>query len=165
MATRKPMADSKSSMFPLSTGDVKAKPTGVEYVDKLPEGMTYEDIKEKYGKVVWCKYAACRYNTQVDDLQRTTGTIRNNPSYKPFDEAEHIWRGICTRDEIAIDFTSVISKTGIKQNVPSCYVASTDSRSHQDWSKLLQSDGTPYGGSTESRTLEHDWDKHGDWYN
>ena len=165
MAAKKPMADSKSSTFSVSTGEKPSTSTGVEYVDKLPEGKTYEDIKEQYGKIVWCRYLACKSNQPVEGLQRTTGTIRKNPSYKPFTEAEHVWKGICTRNEIAIDFTSVRTKTGIKQNVPSCYVSSVDTRQHQAWSKLLQSDGTAFGGSTESRTFEHDWDKHGNWDN
>ena len=162
MAAKKPMADSKSSTFEVSTGKVQ-KPTSAEYVDKLPEGMKYEDAKEKYGIMVWCKYTACKSNQTVEDLQRTTGTIRKNPSYKPISEREHVWKGICTRNEIAIDFSSVFSVSGIKQNVPSCFVSSVDTRQHQDWSKMLQSNGTPYGGSTESRTFEHDWDKHGNW--
>lgn len=165
MAAKKPMADEKTSTFALSTGEKKSAPTGVEYVDKLPEGKTYEDIKAEYGKVVWCKYTACKFNVAVTDLQRTTGTIRKNPSYKPFNETDHVWKGICNRNEIAIDFSTVRTTSGIKQNVPSCYVSSVDTRTHQDWAKLLQSDGTPYGGSIESRTFDHDWDKHGNWEN
>jgi|TARA_R110000851_G_scaffold214940_2_gene367635 hypothetical protein len=165
MSAKKPMADEKTSTFAVSTGEKKSPPASAEYVDKLPEGKTYDDIKAERGIIVWCKYAACKSNQQVEGLQRTTGTIRKNPSYKPIGESEHIWKGICTRNEIAIDFTSVRTVSGVKQNVPSCFVSSVDTRQHQDWSKMLQNDGTPYGGSTESRTFEHDWDKHGNWDN
>ena len=30
--------------------------TSVEYVDKLPEGMTAQEFKKQYGVVVWCDY-------------------------------------------------------------------------------------------------------------
>ena len=45
MAAKKPMADSKKSTFPLSTGEKKASPPSEIYVDKIPEGKTYDDIK------------------------------------------------------------------------------------------------------------------------
>jgi len=138
-----------------------------EYIDKLPEGKTEADIRAEYGKLVWCRFTACTYNQEVEGLQRTTGTIRKNPSFKPINEQTAVWDRLCTRSpEIAIDFATIKSTTGLKTKVPSCYVSSSSSKGERhDWSKLLQSDGTPYGGSTESRTLEHDWDKHGDWYN
>jgi len=137
-----------------------------DYVDKLPEGMSEADVLAKYGKVVWCKYFACFYNKEVEDLQRTTGTLRKNTSFVPINEKDATWTGVCTRSEIGIDFSVVRTQSGLKQKVPSCHVSSASSRGERhDWSKLLQSDGTPYGGSTESRTAEHDWDKHGDWYN
>ena len=138
-----------------------------DYVDKLPEGKTEADIRAEYGKLVWFRFKACAYNQEVEGLQRTTGTIRKNSGFKPLNEATEVWTGLCTRTpEIAIDFATITTPGGYKQKVPSCHVSSSRSKGERhDWSKLLQSDGTPYGGSTESRTAEHDWDKHGDWYN
>ena len=162
MPAKKPMADQQRTVFPMSTGKSRTGTTGQDYVDKLPEGITDEDIKAKYGKVVWCKFYACKFNTVVEGLQRTTGTLRNNPDFNPITVKDHIWKGICIKDEIAIDFSTVDSGK-VKTKVPSCYMSSTDSRQHMDWAKMLQSDGTPYGGSIESRTFEHDWDKHGNW--
>ena len=81
-----------------------------EYKDTFPEDMpTIEDVKKKYGKVVWCKYLKCQHNVLVDGLQRTTGTILKNKTYNPIGEQENIWEGICSRDEIAIIFDEVRS--------------------------------------------------------
>jgi len=30
------------------------------YEDRFPEGTTLEDLKEKHGVVIWCKYFACK---------------------------------------------------------------------------------------------------------
>ena len=29
--------------------------------DKLPEGMTEEDLRAKYAKLVWCEYYGCKW--------------------------------------------------------------------------------------------------------
>jgi len=158
------MADN-FKMYVSKDGSKEETPT--VYEDRLPDGVSEEDLKAEYGKLVWCKFRACMYNQEVEGLQRTTGTIRKNSGFKPLSEKDAVWTGLCTRtSEIAIDFTTITTPGGYKQKVPSCHVSSSNSKGERhDWSKLLQSDGTPYGGSTESRTAEHDWDKHGDWYN
>ena len=72
----------------------------VEYKDKLPKGMTAEEFKEKYGVVVWCDYFGCKHNVQVEDTQRTTGTLLNKRGYQPLGKDAGVWRGLCTRGEI-----------------------------------------------------------------
>ena len=35
-----------------------------EYEDKFTKELpTFEDVKKKYGAVVWCKYIDCKYNS------------------------------------------------------------------------------------------------------
>ena len=116
--------------------------------------MTFEEFKKQHGVVVWCKYYDCVNNKQFEDTQRTTGTIRKNSNYKPISEREHIWSGVCTRDEIAIEFKAFFS-AGAKFKVPACFVAATNKTGYMDFSKLLQSDGSPYGGNIDSQTSEH----------
>ena len=42
-----------------------------EYKDKFPKKLpTIEDVKKKYGTVVWCKFADCGSNQQVKNLQK-----------------------------------------------------------------------------------------------
>ena len=125
--------------------------TSVEYVDKLPEGMTAQEFKKQYGVVVWCDYFGCKYNAQVADTQRTTGKLLNKRGYQPLGQDAGVWRGLCTRGEIGIQFDQVITASGNKQKIPHCFTSSTTKTGHLDFAKFLQSDGTPYGGSIESR--------------
>ena len=74
--------------------------------------------------------------------------MKNN-NYKPLIEKSNVWKGVCTRDEIGVDFN------GAKFKVPACFNASTNKTGYMDFSKLLQSDGSPYGGSIESQNPEH----------
>ena len=123
-----------------------------EYKDSFPDDLkTLEDVKQKYGKVVWCQYTQCKYNETVEGLQRTTGTLLKNKAYVPLSEREHIWSNICTRDEIGIKFDNVITASGAKIKVPSCFSAVSGVSGHKDLSRLLQSDGSPHGGNIESQ--------------
>ena len=155
------MHNQQRSTFYLNRGN-KPRENTKEYKSTLPEGMTDENLREAYGKVVWCKFSACKYNSNIEGVQRTTSDITKNESFKPINEQTHIWDGICTRNEIALDFTIITSKN-VKHKIPSCYVASSDSRTKMDWAKLLQSDGTPYGGSLESQNPEHAAFSTGGW--
>ena len=124
----------------------------LEYKDKFPKKLpTLEDVKKKYGVVVWCKYSDCINNQEVKGLQRTSGTILKNLTYNPISEQEHTWDGVCTRDEIAIKFDAVTSVSGGKVKVPSCFTAATNKTGHIDFSKFLQSDGSPLGGNIDSQ--------------
>ena len=122
-----------------------------EYADEFPKTLpTLKEVKEKYGVVVWCKYVGCKSNQEVKGLQRTSGTLLKNRTYNPLNEQEHIWEGICTRDEIAIKFDEV--RTGsTKIKVPSCFTASSKSAGHIDFSRFLNSDGSPLGGNIDSQ--------------
>ena len=122
------------------------EPKKITYEDKLPDDMTFEEFKKQRGIVVWCKYYDCVNNKQFEDTQRTTGTLNKNSSYKPISERENVWRGICTRDEIGGGFQEFFSN-GAKFKVPMCFNAATNKTGYMDFSKLLQSDGSPYGGN------------------
>jgi hypothetical protein len=137
--------------FYMNTGAVPENPV---YEDKLPEGTTWEDLKAEHGVVIWCKYLACVNNKQFEDTQRTTGTLVKNSSYKPISERENVWRGVCTRDEIGVDFQEFFSN-GAKFKVPMCFNAASNKTGYMDFSKLLQSDGSPYGGNIDSQSPEH----------
>lgn len=119
--------------------------TSVEYVDKIPKDMTAEEFKEKYGVVVWCDYFGCKYNVQVADTQRTTGTLLKQRGYQPLGKDAGVWRGLCTRGEIGLKYTD---------GKPECFTTAVRKTGHMDFASLLQSDGTPYGGSIESQHLE-----------
>lgn len=142
----------KFKIYMSKNGSKEEAPT--VYEDRLPEGSSEEDLKESRGVVVWCKYYGCVNNEQFEDTQRTTGTLRNNPNYKPIVEKDNVWKGLCTRKEIAIDFKSFFS-SGAKFKVPACYNAATNKTGYMDFSKLLQSDGTPHGGSLESQSSDY----------
>ena len=144
----------KPPTFYMSPGKKAEK---VEYKDKFPEGTTFEDLKKQQGVVVWCKYLACVNNKQFDDTQRTTGALRKNSNYKPISERENVWQGVCTRDEIGVDFKEFFSN-GAKFKVPMCFNAASNKTGYTDFSKLLQSDGSPYGGSIESQSFEYSSD-------
>ena len=82
-----------------------------EYEDKFTKELpTFEDVKKKYGAVVWCKYIDCKYNQEIKGLQRTSGTLLKSRTWKPIVEQEAIWPAICTRDEIAIKFDETYMK-------------------------------------------------------
>jgi hypothetical protein len=144
--------EDKFKMYVSRGGPKEDAPT--VYEDRFPEGTTLEDLKEKHGVVIWCKYYACVNNKQVEDTQRTTGSLRKNPQYKPISEKNNVWKGVCTRDEIGIDFEQFFS-SGAKFKVPACYNAATNKTGYMDFSKLLQSDGSPYGGSLESQSSDY----------
>jgi len=123
-----------------------------EYEDTFPESLpNIEAVKEKYGTVIWCKYTKCKYNAEVKGLQRTSGTILKNVNYTPIAEQEAIWPFICTRGEIAIKYDEVRTAGGTKFKVPSCFTASSKSSGHIDFSKFLNSDGSPLGGNIDSQ--------------
>ena len=118
--------------------------TSVEYKDKLPKDMTVEEFKEKYGVVVWCDYFGCQNNVQVEDTQRTTGTLLKKRGYQPLGKDAGVWRGLCTRQEIGLKYIN---------GKPECFTSAVRKTGHVSFASLLQSDGTPYGGSIESQTM------------
>ena len=129
--------------------------TSVEYVDKLPKGMTAQEFKKQYGVVVWCDYFGCKYNVQVEDAQRTTGKLLQKRGYQPLGKDAGVWRGLCTRGEIGLKYTG---------DKPECFTTAVGKTGHKDFSSLLQSDGTPYGGSIESQNMSnHSFDIPSQW--
>ena len=119
--------------------------TSVEYKDKLPKDWTVEEFKEKYGVVVWCDYFECKHNVQYENIQRTTGTLLKNKGYQPLGKDAGVWRGLCTRGEIGLKYAG---------DKPECFTAAVRKTGHMNFAGLLQSDGSPYGGSLESQHPE-----------
>ena len=121
------------------------------YEDTFPKDLpTIEDVKAKHGTVVWCKFTDCKYNQEIDDLQRTSSSIMKNKTYKPIGEQEHIWVNVCTKDEISIKFQEVNTQYSTAK-VPFCFSASNKTAGHIDFTRFLNSDGTPLGGNIDSQ--------------
>ena len=118
--------------------------------DQLPEDITEEEFKERYAKIVYCDYESCFWNTYVKGLHRTKATILENKNYVPLG-GERGFSNVCARPEIAI--TSNTYRIGSqKRNFPTCFTTAKNGKTgHVDFAKLLQPDGTPYGGSIESQ--------------
>lgn len=126
--------------------------------DKLPKGMTEEEFKAKYAKVVWCDYYQCVHNVQPDGAKRTIATLLENPEYKPLGPKDAMIRGLCTRGEIGIKYKEIKTTGGVKHKVPECFnSAGNKNKGGMDFSKLLQSNGTPHGGSIESGNADTGW--------
>jgi len=128
----------------------------LDYEDKLPEGVTEEDVQAEFGKLVWCDFYDCFWNKRVDNLQRTWGTITNQPAYEPIgsNPTDAVFQGICSKpNEIALRFRTIRTTTGMSQDVPYCFVAAKNGKlGHMDFSKLLQPNMTPYGGNIDSQS-------------
>ena len=126
--------------------------------DKLPKGMTAEEFKTKYAKVVWCDYYRCMHNVQLDGAKRTIATLLENPEYKPLGPKDAMIRGVCNKAEIGIKYKEIKTTGGVKHKVPECFNAAGNKNKHSmDFSKLLQSNGTPHGGSIESGNADTGW--------
>jgi len=128
-----------------------------EYKDTFTKQLpTEEDIRKKYGTIVWCKYTGCTHNQDIKGLQRTNSTILKNKSYKPIAEQEAIWTSLCTRGEIAVKFDEVKVGTHGKMKVPSCFSSATKKTGHVDFSNFLNSDGSALGGNIDSQQVSDD---------
>jgi hypothetical protein len=122
--------------------------------DKLPEGVTEEELKEKYSKLVWCEFYDCKWNKETG-AERTLKTILKNKAYTPFADDPGM-RGLCSRpDEIAIRFKTIVSGS-MKYKVPACFLSNTGVTGHVDFSKFLQPDGSPWGGNIDSQHVSDD---------
>jgi hypothetical protein len=119
--------------------------TSVEYQDKLPQDMTADEFRDKYGVVVWCDYFGCKYNAQYENIQRTTGTLLKKKGYQPLGKDAGVWRGLCKRGEIGLKYAG---------GKPECFTSAVRKTGNLSFAGLLQSDGSPYGGSIESQHPE-----------
>jgi|TARA_R110000822_G_C15331307_1_gene494627 hypothetical protein len=134
----------------------KAKKTKIE--DKLPKGMTAEQFKEKYSKIVWCNYYRCMHNVQPEGAKRKIATLLDNPQYEPLGPKEAMIEGVCSKVEIGIKYREIKTSGGVKHKVPECFNAADNKNKHNmDFSKLIQSDGSPFGGSIESGNADTGW--------
>ena len=84
-------------------------------------------------------------------MQIKSVNILNNITYKPLSEDEGTWTGICTRNEIGITYNEVMTSSKSKFKIPSCFVSATNKTGHIDFTRFLQSDGSPIGGNIDSQ--------------
>ena len=117
--------------------------------DSLPEGVTEEEFKQQYAKIVYCDYTDCFWNTRIDGLKKTKASLLLNRNYIPLGVPG--FSAVCSRTEIAIQLNTYTRGTQ-KQPIPTCFTTAKNGKTgHMDFARLLQSDGTPYGGSLESQ--------------
>ena len=117
--------------------------------DSLPEGVTEEEFKQQYAKIVYCNYTDCFWNTRIDGLKKTKASLLQNRRYVPLGVPG--FSAVCSRTEIAIQLNTYTRGTQ-KQPIPTCFTTAKNGKTgHMDFARLLQSDGTPYGGSLESQ--------------
>ena len=118
--------------------------------DSLPEGVTEEEFKQQYAKIVYCNYRECFWNTRIEGLKKTKASILMNRTYVPLGEPG--FSAVCSRPEIAIQLNTYTIGGSQKRPVPTCFTAAKNGKTgHMDFARLLQSDGSPYGGSLESQ--------------
>lgn len=113
----------------------KAGQESNEVQDSNPKDMTDEDIKEKYGKVVYCNFYDCVHNEKLQGLVRREDTIRGQLNFTPIGPLK-TFRGVCARKEIAIQYNEVLLPGGAKFKYPTCFVPRTSAK-HLDFTKRM----------------------------
>lgn len=99
------------------------------------------DVLQGFKKLLYCDDYKCLHNIPITAKK----IIKHHKDDKPF-EAD-AYRGVCGRPELGFRNRIVYSMHG-KYTVTRCDYRSDKSLSdHMDFSKLLQPDGTPYGGN------------------
>ena len=102
------------------------------------------EVLKRYAKVVYCNDDKCLFNVALPYEY----FVNRGKNHKPFkDDSFH---GVCGRVDIGLRFKTSGGR-GIEDKVTDrnaiCTVRSDKGyKGHMDFSKLLQSDGTPYGG-------------------
>ena len=102
------------------------------------------EVLKRYAKVVYCNDDKCLFNIELPYEYY----VNRGKNHKPFkDDAFH---GVCGRVDIGIRLKTIGAK-GIEDKVTHrnaiCTVRSDKGyKGHMDFTKLLQSDGTAYGG-------------------
>lgn len=99
---------------------------------------------EKYKMLVFCKFYECAWNVPIEDGVH----IPHHKDWKPFSDGDaDKYKGICGRGALGL------SRVEYKQDSTKKVIAKCDHRSdthisgHQDFARLLQSDGSPFGGT------------------
>lgn len=110
------------------------------------EAVNPEDREElqQYKKLVFCKFYDCIWNVKIDGGVH----IPHHKDWKPLSDGEaDKYIGVCGRPALGL------SKVEFEQGNRHEVVAKCDYRSdkgikgHMDFSRLLQPDGSPYGGT------------------
>jgi len=102
------------------------------------------EVLKRYSKVVYCNDDKCLFNVSLPYEY----FVNRGLNHKPFkDDSFH---GVCGRADIGLRLKEInVTETGskVKHSNTICTVRSDKGyKGHMDFSKLLQSDGTPYGG-------------------
>lgn len=97
---------------------------------------------DKYKKCVYCHDHECMWNVEIED----SIFIKHHRDDEPIGPAD-AYAGVCSRPEIGLVRTTVFSGQG-KYKVTKCdYRSDRGIKGHMDFSKLLDSSGSPYGGN------------------
>ena len=102
------------------------------------------EVLKRYAKVVYCNDDKCLFNVGIPYKYE----VNRGKNHKPF--ADDYFHGVCGRVDIGLRLKEQ-KANGIDEKVTHrntiCTVRSDKGyKGHMDFSKLLQSNGTPYGG-------------------
>ena len=101
---------------------------------------------QPYKKLVWCTASDCLWNVPVKEGYH----ISYHKDWKPLGSAD-AYKGICGRREVGVKPETLMTGN-VKRKIVECKFYSDRSLSgHIDFAKLLQPDGTPYGGNINSQ--------------
>jgi len=95
-------------------------------------------------KLVWCDYTKCMWNVPVSPGVH----IKHHKDWKPIGDGNvDRFPGVCGRVEIGLRYAEIHSIHGKTKAISCKFWSDTKIGGHTDFSRLLQSDGTPYGGT------------------
>lgn len=102
-------------------------------------------------KLVYCEDYRCLWNVPVSPGR----FVKHHQNWKPIGDAGK-YRGICGRPELGLMKENDIEHLGKKIKVTRChYRSSKKIGGHMDFSKLVNSDGNPYGGNIPDPVSPH----------
>ena len=98
------------------------------------------EVLKRYAKVVYCNDDRCLFNVSLP-FEYFVNRGRNHKPFK--DDSFH---GVCGRIDIGLRMKEINEQHVKHKNVICTVRSDKEYKGHMDFSKLLQSDGTPYGG-------------------
>lgn len=101
---------------------------------------------KQHKKILWCDASKCLWNVPVKPGKH----ISHHKDWKPLGDSDR-YQGICGRLEVGLRF-GTIKTAETKHIVTQCAFMSDKALSgHIDFAKLLQPNGSPYGGLITSQ--------------